>query len=151
MAGETDSSSYVDLSVAYVDATVTAADYLVVLPVAGPLIMSALALMMRRQPHLQPWIAGITLGVVFIGNLALTARVLDTGPVFMAMGRWLPPFGISFNADALSVIMVLTSSLGGAGQRALFSQKRGWRRATLWILPVPFDADLRCFRRFSDC
>ncbi len=111
MAGETDSSSYVDLSVAYVDATVTAADYLVVLPVAGPLIMSAFALMMRRQPHLQPWIAGITLGLVFVGNLALTARVLDTGPVFMAMGRWLPPFGISFNADALSVIMVLTSSL----------------------------------------
>jgi hypothetical protein len=41
MAGET-SSSYVDLSVAYVDATVTAADYLVVLPVAGPMIMAAL-------------------------------------------------------------------------------------------------------------
>lgn len=111
MAGETASSSLVDLSVAYVDATITAADYLVVLPVAGPLIMSAFALMMRRQPHLQPWIAGITLGIIFIGNLALTARVLDSGPVFMAMGRWLPPFGISFNADALGVIMALTSSL----------------------------------------
>lgn len=150
MAGETDSSSYVDLSVAYVDATVTAADYLVVLPVAGPLIMSALALMMRRQPHLQPWIAGITLGVVFIGNLALTARVLDTGPVFMAMGRWLPPFGISFNADALSVIMVLTSSLV-ALVSVLYSAKSvdgDGRRYGFY--PFLFDAHVRCFRCFSD-
>ncbi len=109
-AGET-SSSYVDLSVAYVDATVTAGDYLVILPVAGPLIMSAFALMLRRQPQIQPLIAGITLGIVFLGNIALTARILDSGPVFMAMGRWLPPFGISFNVDALGILMALTSSL----------------------------------------
>ncbi|MFK7793393.1 MAG: Na+/H+ antiporter subunit D [Devosiaceae bacterium] len=107
----TTSSSSVDLSVAYVDATITAADYLVIMPVIAPLIMSAFALMLRRQPHLHPWIAGITLGVVFLGNIALTARVMETGPVFMAMGRWLPPFGISFNADALGVIMALTASL----------------------------------------
>src|SRR6056297_648808 len=110
MAGET-SSSYVDLSVAYVDATVSSADYLVVLPVAGPIIMAALALMLRRQPQLQPWIAGVTLAVVFIGNLALAGRVMDSGPVFMAMGRWLPPFGISFNVDALGIMMALTASL----------------------------------------
>lgn len=110
MAGET-TSSYVDLSVAYVDATVQAADYLVVLPVIGPLIMSAFCLMLRRQQHVQPWIAGITLGVVFFGNIALALRVMETGPVFMAMGRWLPPFGISFNADALGVLMALTASL----------------------------------------
>ena len=110
MAGET-SSSYVDLSVAYVDATVTSADYLVVLPVAGPIIMAALALMLRRQPQLQPWIAGVTLAVVFIGNLALAGRVMESGPVFMAMGRWLPPFGISFNVDALGIMMALTASL----------------------------------------
>lgn len=111
MAG---SPSYdVDLSLAYVDATVQAADYLVVLPVVGPLIMSALCLMLRRQPGLQPWLAGFTMAVVFVGNIALTMRVMETGPVFMAMGRWLPPFGISFNADALSVFLALTASLVG--------------------------------------
>ncbi len=110
MADET-TSSYVDLSVAYVDATVQAADYLVVLPVIGPLIMSAFCLMLRRQQHVQPWIAGITLGAVFFGNIALALRIMESGPVFMAMGRWLPPFGISFNADALSVLMTLTASL----------------------------------------
>lgn len=103
----------VDLSLAYVEATVQVADYLVVLPVIGPLIMSALLLMLRRQPALQPWLAGLTMGAVFIGNIALTMRVMETGPVFMAMGRWLPPFGISFNADALGVFMALTASLVG--------------------------------------
>jgi multicomponent Na+:H+ antiporter subunit D len=67
--------------------------------------------MLRRQPQLQPWIAGVTLAVVFIGNLALAGRVMESGPVFMAMGRWLPPFGISFNVDALGIMMALTASL----------------------------------------
>lgn len=109
MAGPSDVP--VDLSVAYVDATVAAADYLVALPVIGPLIMGAFLLMLRRQPQIQPLISGITLAAVFAGNIALTMRVMESGPVFMAMGRWLPPFGISFNADALGVFMALAASL----------------------------------------
>lgn len=109
MAGTTEYT--VDYTVAYVDATVPLADYLVVAPVVAPLILSALCLMLRRNQAIQPWIAGITLAAVFIGNIALTMRVMESGPVFMAMGRWLPPFGISFNADALGVIMALTASL----------------------------------------
>lgn len=110
MASSSETSA-VDLSVALVEANVQAVDYLVVMPVVAPIIMSAFALMIRRQQHLQPWVAGVTLLVVFISNIALTARVMESGPVFMAMGRWLPPFGISFNADALGAIMALTASL----------------------------------------
>ncbi|MGD1887009.1 MAG: Na+/H+ antiporter subunit D [Cohaesibacteraceae bacterium] len=109
MAGPSDVD--VDLSVAYVDATVPAADYLVALPVIAPLIMGAFLLLLRRQPHIQPMVAGITLAAVFLGNIVLALRVAESGPVFMAMGRWLPPFGISFNGDALGVFMALTSSL----------------------------------------
>lgn len=108
--GET-SSPVVDLVAAFVPATVQLADYLVVAPVIAPLIMSALCLMLRRNQGIQPWIAGITLAGVFLGNIALMLRVIESGPVFMAMGRWLPPFGISFNADALGVLMTLTASL----------------------------------------
>ncbi|MEM6711511.1 MAG: Na+/H+ antiporter subunit D [Pseudomonadota bacterium] len=101
----------VDLTAAYVDATVPVADYLVLVPVVVPLVVAALSLMLRRQPHVQPILAGITLTAVFASNVALAARVMESGPVFMAMGRWLPPFGISFNADALGVLMALTASL----------------------------------------
>ena len=34
-------------------------------------------------------------------NATLLARVLADGPLAMTMGRWLPPFGITFAADAL--------------------------------------------------
>ncbi|MBV6656224.1 MAG: Na+/H+ antiporter subunit D [Devosiaceae bacterium] len=116
MADETSSSSssgssYVDVSVAYVDAPIEVIDYLVVFPVIGPLIMGALCLMLRRSQHLQPGLAGITLAAVFAGNVALAARVMADGPVFMAMSRWHPPFGISFNADALGVFLALSASL----------------------------------------
>ncbi|MEM1286901.1 MAG: Na+/H+ antiporter subunit D [Pseudomonadota bacterium] len=107
-AGE---AGYVDLSTVYVDATISAADYLVVLPVIGPLIMGALCLMLRRSQHLQAPLAMITLFAVFLGNIALLGHVMSSGPVFMAMGRWLPPFGISFNGDALGVFLALTASL----------------------------------------
>jgi multicomponent Na+:H+ antiporter subunit D len=110
MAGDS-SSIPLDTSAALVDLSVSASDYLVVMPVVAPLIMSAFILMLRRQAHLHPWIAGITMLVVFISNLVLAGRVMESGPLFMAMGRWLPPFGISFNADALGVMMALSASL----------------------------------------
>ena len=111
MAGETDYA--VDLSAAFVDATVMPADWLVVLPVVAPLIMGALCLMLRRSPQLQPGLAGITLAGVTAGNVALLARVMEEGPAFMAVGRWLPPFGISFTADALGAFMALAASIVG--------------------------------------
>ncbi|MEM6382547.1 MAG: Na+/H+ antiporter subunit D [Pseudomonadota bacterium] len=106
-------SSGLDVSAAYVDATVQAADYLVALPVLGPLIMGALCLMLRRNQQLQPGLAGLTLAAVFIGNLVLTHRVMTEGPVFMAMGRWFPPFGITFNADGLGAFLALAASFVG--------------------------------------
>ena len=49
----------------------------------------------------------------------LLQRVLETGPVTMTMGRWLPPFGISFSVDVAGAMLAFTSAVialgGGAG------------------------------------
>ena len=46
-------------------------------------------------------------------DAALVARVLHGGPIAMTMGRWLPPFGISFVADAAGAGFALVAALVG--------------------------------------
>ena len=70
----------VDLSKAYVDATVTLADYLVVVPVAAPLIMAALCLMLRRHQDAQPVLAAVTLAGV------ITPQQVEAGIFQRALG-----------------------------------------------------------------
>lgn len=77
------------------------ADWLVVAPVLLSLLGAALLLMLRRWLRLQSWIClAVTLAVLACDGF-LFERVLGSGPLSMTMGRWLPPFGISFTADVM--------------------------------------------------
>ena len=100
---------------------------MIVLPVVLGLLGAALALMLRRAG------AGIALVVVvaiIACDVMLVQRVLDGGPVSMTMGRWLPPFGISFAADmfgagfalaaALVTLVVLVYSLGERAEEGFY-------------------------------
>ena len=102
----------VDLANAFVMAPTPLADWLVVMPVAGAIITGALLLMLRRYPQVQAPIAiGFFVLLVAMTGLLL-ARTMATGtPVVMTMGRWLPPYGISFAADALGAAMALVASI----------------------------------------
>ncbi len=102
---------YVDISQAMVTAPVQLADWLIVVPVALPMIVGALLLMLRKVPRTQALGAVIGLVLVMLAEIGLLVRVLAEGPVVMTMGRWLPPFGISFVADALGVVLALTATL----------------------------------------
>jgi multicomponent Na+:H+ antiporter subunit D len=73
--------------------------------------MGALLLLLRKMPRTQAPGALFGLGLVLLAEIALLARIVDTGPVVMTMGRWLPPFGITFVADALGVTLALTATL----------------------------------------
>jgi len=73
-------------------------DWLVVLPVVLGLGGGALLLVLRRVLRWQPWLTLLVLFGVILCDAALLQRTLTTGPVAMTMGRWLPPFGISFAA-----------------------------------------------------
>ncbi|MFC6487555.1 Na+/H+ antiporter subunit D [Nitratireductor sp. GCM10026969] len=101
----------VDLSGAMVTAPVPLADWLVVAPVAIPIVFGAVLLMVRHETRFHAGLAVTGLVFTFLCNIGLLVRVLENGPVAMTMGRWLPPFGISFMADALGASLALVATL----------------------------------------
>lgn len=76
-------------------------DWIVILPVVLPLMAAALSLMLYRASGAQAVFAFLIGATVLLCDVQLFLRVLENGPLTMTMGRWLPPFGISFAADVL--------------------------------------------------
>ena len=79
-------------------------------PVLIPIALGALLLMLRHYLRWQAAVASIGLLLMLAANAALLARVLSDGPLVMTMGRWLPPFGISFVADPLGAGFALVAT-----------------------------------------
>nr|WP_257315063.1 Na+/H+ antiporter subunit D [Shinella pollutisoli] len=100
-----------DLSAALVLTPVPPADWLVVLPVALPLLAGAVLTMLRRSVRLQAALAVPVLALVVLLDALLLAHVHGNGPVTMVMGRWLPPFGIAFTADLAGVLFALAAAV----------------------------------------
>jgi multicomponent Na+:H+ antiporter subunit D len=92
-------------------APILLAAWLVILPVILPLLGGAALLMARRHGRFHLAIAGTVGLAVAIVDGALLWRVVATGPVSMTMGRWLPPFGISFTADATGALFALAGAV----------------------------------------
>jgi len=87
------------------------ADWLLVLPVVLAL-MGAAALLMVRRINAVPAIGAVLfiLGIIAC-ELGLLLRVVADGPLSMTMGKWLPPFGISFTVDLFSAAFALAASV----------------------------------------
>ncbi len=94
-----------------VTAATPAADWLVVAPVVVTILAGSVLVMLRSFPRLQPIIAIAAMAVLVLSNSLLLVRVAAEGPLTMTMGRWLPPFGISFSADVLGATLSLTASV----------------------------------------
>lgn len=104
------------------------ADWFVVLPVLLCLIGAVVLLMLRAQLKLQAWVGGAAVLLVVVCDVVLVQRVTAGGPLSMTMGKWLPPFGISFTADlmgagfataaAFATFGVLLSMQGGTPEGA---------------------------------
>jgi multicomponent Na+:H+ antiporter subunit D len=109
MAGE--AGKIVDVTAAMITAPVTAADWLVIAPVVIPIVFGALLLMFRHEMRWHGIVALVGLGAMVGTEVALLLHVLANGPLSMTMGSWLPPFGISFTADALGATFALTSGI----------------------------------------
>lgn len=101
----------VDISGAMVTGPVDPADWLVIAPVVIPVVFGALLLMFRKETREHAAVAIIGLLLLVAADAALLAHVLARGHVVMTMGRWLPPFGISFTADALGATLALTAGV----------------------------------------
>jgi multicomponent Na+:H+ antiporter subunit D len=111
----------VDPALAFVMQPTPAADWLVVAPLVVCLVAGGLLLMVRKQIRHHPPLALIALAMVVAANAALLMRVIESGPVVMTMGRWLPPFGITFVADLFGALFALTASIVAFGA-ALFAR-----------------------------
>jgi len=116
--------------------------HLPILPVALPLLASALLLMLRDSRHRTRLALS---GLSSVGQLVVALMLLymstggyeDLWPQHVAvylLGDWQAPFGIVFVADRLAAIMlVLSSVLGGA---ALLYASVRWERAGVHFLPL---------------
>ncbi len=108
MAGE--NSATADIAGAMVAGPVATADWLVIAPVALPIAVGAILLMVRKEVRWHAALAGLGLAMMVLANALLLMRVLVEGPLVMTMGRWLPPFGISFTADVLGASFSLVAA-----------------------------------------
>src|SRR5687768_13347761 len=87
------------------------ADWVLILPVVLTLAGSGLLLTVRTVRWLHAPVTMLIIGAVAASDLLLVLRVLDAGPIAMTMGNWLPPFGITFAADAMSAVFALLAAL----------------------------------------
>ena len=87
------------------------ANWVVILPVLLCLLGAAVLLMLRGLLAAQRWVALGVILLVLACDVLLYNRVTDGGPLSMTMGKWLPPFGISFTADMLGVGFALAGAL----------------------------------------
>jgi multicomponent Na+:H+ antiporter subunit D len=106
MAGSTESA----MAGAMLLEPVTAGDWVLIAPVVTGIAIGALLLMLRHHLRWQAAFAAGGLLFMLAANAALLQRVLEEGPLVMTMGRWLPPFGISFVADALGATFALVAT-----------------------------------------
>jgi len=100
-----------DLTGIMVEANLELADFLIVAPVIIPMMFGAFLLMLRGRTELHAKIALLGLGLLVLVTFGLLQRVLDEGPLTMTMGRWLPPFGISFSVDVAGAVLAFTSAV----------------------------------------
>ncbi|HTO28245.1 MAG TPA: proton-conducting transporter membrane subunit, partial [Devosia sp.] len=88
-----------------------AADWVVVLPLVLCLMGAAATLMLRRAGGLTFVFSLLILVGVIACEVALLLRVVESGPLSMTMGKWLPPFGISFAADIFGAGFALAAAI----------------------------------------
>ncbi len=100
-----------ELPVAMIDFATSFADWLIILPVVIALMGAALLIMLRFYRNIQAGIAIFLVLLIILAEILLLRNVLEFGPQSMTMGKWLPPFGISFSVDIIGVGFALASAI----------------------------------------
>ena len=100
-----------NLPPAMIETVTQVADWVIVLPMALSLLGAALLLIMRKSAGSGFVMALMVLIGIIACETSLLLRVIDTGPLSMTMGKWLPPFGISFTADVFGAGFALAAAV----------------------------------------
>lgn len=85
--------------------------WLVVWPVAVPLIGAALAVALWGRTQAQTVIGFLAIGLQLVAGIVLLQHVWANGPLAMAMGGWSAPFGIVLAADVFGAGLTVVASL----------------------------------------
>ena len=85
--------------------------WLVVWPVAVPLIGAALTVALWGRERAQTNIGFLAIALQLVAGLVLLQHVWENGPVAMAMGGWSAPFGIALAADVFGAGLTVVASL----------------------------------------
>ncbi|SNZ07083.1 Na+/H+ antiporter subunit D [Cohaesibacter gelatinilyticus] len=109
MAGSPSHS--VDLSQAMIIAPSSPSDWLIISPIIITILAGAIMVMLRSKPNIHAYLATIAMAMVVTCELLLLQNVLEQGPQSMTMGRWMPPFGISFTVDAMGALLAAVSGI----------------------------------------
>lgn len=111
MAGPVKSLENLNLPPAMIEAVTPIADWVIILPVLLALMGGALLMMLRNFRAGQAPIAMLIVAAIIACEVELLLRTLELGPQSMTMGKWLPPFGISFTADVMGAAFALASAV----------------------------------------
>ncbi|MDR3475229.1 MAG: proton-conducting transporter membrane subunit [Devosia sp.] len=84
---------------------------MIIFPVILSLGGAALLLMLHGRLLSPALLAFGVAAAVVACDLVLLVRVTTEGPLAMTMGRWLPPFGISFTADVTGAVFALVAGV----------------------------------------
>jgi multicomponent Na+:H+ antiporter subunit D len=96
---------------AMIDTLTAAADWVIVLPLVLCLMGAAMTLMLRKGGIVPFALAIVVICGVIACEITLLLRVVESGPISMTMGKWLPPFGISLAADIFGAAFALAASV----------------------------------------
>lgn len=126
---------------AMIETMTAAADWIVVLPLVLCLMGAAATLMLRRSGGLTFMFSLLVLVGVIACEITLLLRVVENGPLAMTMGKWLPPFGISFAADIFgagfalaAAVVTLVVLLYAQGERGDADGRDGFHAMVLLLL-----------------
>lgn len=103
----------VDRAQAMLIEPLAAVDWLAIAPVALPLTGGALCLMLRARSEFAGRLTVLILGLLVLIDAGLLGVVAQHGPMVMAMGNWMAPFGIIFTVDILGALLALTTAVVG--------------------------------------
>lgn len=89
---------------------ISAATWLVPLPVLVPLLFAGLALVVGRRPRVQQAVSLTALTASLIVSILLVIGATDQ-PMALDVGSWAAPIGITLVADRLSALMLVVSQI----------------------------------------
>ncbi len=86
---------------------------LLVLPVVLPLIAGAVLIVLPLKDVYKRWVTGLTSGLILVSVAVMTEWVARDGVQVLELGGWVPPFGIVFVIDWLSILMLIFLNIIG--------------------------------------